>query len=244
MSIAAAKRVLVVLAVCALAAMAPASPAAAECCVCSGCEGRETAPLCLPFAGCDFGQCEVRCTSAGCETSTFHESQCSVVTGCAVPAPAGGSALLLCGIMLLMTISAVALRRRSLPAAVRVAGLAALVLASAAAIQAITQMQLTGQWQSAAGPGAAVRPERWKAQLVVGKDGALSGTVELTGFGDVTVASVEGTLIDGVTSGTLRAADGTTVAQFEGSGNALAVHGTFTKTQTGETGTFSWTSGS
>lgn len=244
MSIAAGKRVLVALAVVALAAMASASPVVAECCVCTGCEGREAVPLCLPLDGCDFGECELRCTSAGCENATFHEAQCNVVPECAVPAPAGGAALLLCAIVLFMTISAVALRRRSLPAAVRVAGLVGLILASAAAIEAITQIQLTGQWQSAAGPGAAVRPEQWKAQLVVGKDGTLSGTVKLTGFGDVTAASVEGTLIDGVTSGTLRAADGTVVAEFEGSGNALAVHGTFTKTQTGETGTFSWTSGS
>lgn len=239
----AAGRMLVALAVCALAAMASTSPVAAECCVCS-CAGGGAPQLCVPFSGCDFGQCGARCQTAGCQNATLYDGQCSAVPGCAMPAPAGGSALMLCAIVLLMTISAVALRRRSLPPGVRVAVLAALVLASAAAIQAITQIQLTGEWQSAAGPGAAVQPEQWKAQLVVGRDGVLSGTVELTGFGDVTIANVEGTLIDGVTSGTLRAANGTKVAEFSGSGNALAVHGTFTKTQTGETGTFSWTSGS
>ena len=234
------KRAWVAVAICFLAATVLSSRAAADCCVCSGCP--QGATLCSTVAGCDFDGCASRCEAAGCGTNAL-DGLCSTVPACPLAAPAGGPAMLLGSALVLMTMAAFALRRRSLPMPIRVASLAAVLIASAAAIHAITQIQVSGQWQADSAGASAVDPQQpqpWTANLALGKDGALSGTVELTGFGDVSTANVEGTLVEGVTSGTLRAADGTAIAHFQVNGDAHAVHGTYTKSQTGETGTFSW----
>lgn len=243
MSISAMKWALVAVAICLLAAIALPSQAAADCCICTACEG--AAPLCLTVAGCDFEGCADRCQTAGCGTNMLNFSECGAFPVCAtaVGAPAAGSGMLLSSMLLLITLGGFALRRRSLPMPVRAASLVAIIIASAAAIDAITQIQLSGHWQGDT-TAATESEKQWRANLVVGRDGSLSGTVELTGFGNVNVANVEGTLVDGVTSGTLRAPDGAAIAQFQGSGDAHAVQGTFTKTQNGGTGTFSWSSDS
>lgn len=216
--------------------------AAADCCVCTDCATVEAS--CSTIDGCDFDGCEARCLSANCSEWMIDDAQCSSIPECrqVFGAPAGGPALHLGIALVLLTVGMFGVRRLSLPTAVRAASFLLVVLATAAAADAVAQLRLTGRWQLDAdtlSTGPAVR-EQWTARVTVGKDGALSGTVALDGFTESGVASVHGTLSGGEVSGTLREATGSTVAEFEGIVENNTLQGTFNRTGSGETGTFSW----
>lgn len=234
-------RGLAVIAACLLVSLALPSKAAADCCVCTDCA---TIPVrCSAFEGCDFGECNSRCAAAGCEVDEIRDEPCRSVPECrlVLPAPAAGPVLLLISGLLLFTIGAFGLRRRSLPMPVRAASLLLVVLATVTAVNAVSQIRLTGRWQldsNALGTDPAPQ-EQWKAHVVVGENGALSGTVELEGFAGTEVASVHGTLAGGAVSGTLRNGE-ETIAEFQGTVAKSSLEGTFTRTDSGESGTFSW----
>jgi hypothetical protein len=233
--------ILVVAAWLAIAAALP-SFARAECCVCSGCPA--SGPSCFTTGGCDIGQCVDSCGRAGCSGNTFDGRVCIVIPACGLTVPAGSSALYLSLILVLITLGAFAVRRRSLPTPVRLAAAALTLMSMAAAIHAVTQVRLTGNWQldssAAAIAGDSKGQLQWNADVSVADDGSVSGSVALTGFPNVNVAKVAGTLRDGVVSGVLRDGDGPVIAEFNGTIEGSSLRGTFTKVDGGETGTFSW----
>lgn len=244
------KRGLIVVAAClAVTAVFPtlagADLAGADCCVCSGCPSG--GPSCFAVSSCDFLGCEIACTNAGCSDGVLEDTECPFIDQCAEmfgvsSAPASGPALHLSLILVLFTLGAVVLRRRTLPAAVRTAVAILLVLGTAAGIRALTQIRLSGTWalDVHAEAGESIPTETWAANVAVADDGSVSGTVTLSGFLNVDVANVEGTFKDGVISGTLRDGDGPVIAEFEGKAERNWLNGTLTKVPSGETGAFSW----
>ena len=223
-------------------AMTLPSLARAECCVCSGCPA--SSPTCFTTGGCDLGQCVDSCGRAGCTGNAFDGRSCFAISACGLSVPAGSSALYLSLTLALTVLGAFALRRRSLPAPVRLAAAALTVLSTAAAIHALTQVRLTGNWQldsgAAAIAGDSTAQLQWSADVNVADDGSVSGSVALIGFPNVNVAKVEGTLRDGGVSGVLRDGDGPVIAEFKGTIEGSSLRGTFTKVDGGETGRFSW----
>ena len=117
-------------------------------------------------------------------------------------------------------------------------------MSAAAAIHAATQVRLTGNWQLDSSAAATTDGSKaqlsWSADVNVASDGSVSGSVALTGFSNVNVAKVQGALRDGIVSGVLRDGDGPVIAEFNGTIEGSSLHGTFTKVDSGETGTFSW----
>jgi len=222
-------------------AMALPSLARAECCICSGCP---SSPTCFTTGGCDVGQCNASCGGAGCSGSTFDGRSCIAIPACGLSVPAGSSALYLSLTLVLITLGMFMLRRRSLPAPVRLVAAALTVMSAAAAIHAATQVRLTGNWQLDSSAAATTDGSKaqlsWSADVNVASDGSVSGSVALTGFSNVNVAKVQGALRDGIVSGVLRDGDGPVIAEFNGTIEGSSLHGTFTKVDSGETGTFSW----
>jgi hypothetical protein len=157
-------------------------------------------------------------------------------------APASGPALHLALVLVLITLGAVALRQRTLPATVRTAVAILVLLATAAGIRALTQIQLSGTWalDPSAEAGESAPAEVWTAHVSVADDGSVSGTVTLSGFPNVAVANVQGTFTDGFITGTLHDGDGPVIAEFQGRAKRNTLIGTLTKVPSGETGTFAW----
>ena len=212
----------------------------ADCCMCSNCPAGGSS--CLDGTSCSE-LCAGFCASAGCAGSTFDGRTCNAIPACAaVTAPAGGGAMYLSLTLLLATVGLFALRRRSLPTGMRAAAAALVLLSTAVGLRALTQIRLSGQWQldstASEGSGLPTVQEQWSADLALSENGSISGTV--TGFSNINVVGVEGTVHDGAVVGTLRDGDGPTVAKFEGTIADHSLRGTFTKLDSGETGTFSW----
>jgi hypothetical protein len=182
--------------------------------------------------------------NAGCSDGTLEDAECPFIDQCTrtFGAPASGPALHLSLILVLLTLGAVVLRRRTLPATVRTAVAILLLLATAAGIRALTQIRLSGTWalDVNAEAGESTPTETWTANVVVADDDSVSGTVALSGFPNVDVANVQGTFKDGVISGTLRDGDGPVIAEFEGKAERNMLIGTLTRVPSGETGTFVW----
>lgn len=226
----------------ALPPLAGADIIGADCCVCSGCPSG--GPSCFAVESCDFSGCEDICFSAGCSDGTLRDAECPMLAECGrtLGAPASGAALQLSLILVLFTLGVVVLRRTTIPRTVRTTVAILLVLATAAGIRALTQIQLAGTWELDvnAEAGESAPAETWAANVVVADDGSVSGTVAVSGFDNVDVANVHGTFKDGVISGTLHNGDGPVIAEFEGKAERNALIGTLTKVPSGETGTFAW----
>ena len=234
-------RFIVAAAVCmAITTALSTSANANSCCLCSGCESGS--PTCFNDSSCGEA-CNSFCSSAGCTAGTFDPRVCNDVPTCRqiTAASAGSGPLYLALTLMLATFGVFALRRRSLPASIRVAAAVLVLLSTAIGLRALTEFHLNGQWQFDAtalqGSGPSTPQEHWSADLALNDDGAVSGTV--TGFSGIDVAKVEGTVHDGAVAGTLRDGDGPVAAEFQGTIANGSLRGTFTKLESGETGTFS-----
>jgi hypothetical protein len=215
----------------------------ASCCQCSGCDG---GGLCsdLGTGGCDPEDeflCALGCSSGGCSGGSIINSACVSIAACGFAtetAPVIGAPGRILLALMFIGIGFFYLRRRGTPRAVRAAVVVAIVAASAVAIDAAFQLQVSGTWEPQTPPDAISTQPSWAATLQLGDDGSLSGPIEVAGSPRLNRGIFAGQVSNRQVTGTITV-DGTTVATVVGTLGENGLVGQYTTTD-GKTGAFTW----
>lgn len=214
------------------------------CCVCTGCASGPAIQCLSTSAGCEPQEefiCGVRCVNEfQCEAGDFSRGSCVLLAACGFTVPTSRFALQLLLALALLGSGVYYLRRGGGPQAARAAVMTATLLAGVGALYAGSQLAVTGVWQAAGSQTQqALQAAQWEAQLTLGADDSLSGPVTVSGSPRIGSGSFQGKIAGSTVSGAINDAAGNRVATVTGTVHEGVFQGQYTTTD-GATGTFTW----